>query len=180
MLKVKYVLEPDMRCLLFSFWGTNHTGFNIVPYIRIVNWSLFIIFYIRILWVFWPLWSYTYTVDILIKNALVQGGLLCVFCAQFSNLFDFSCFVQIQCPSCQFVWCFKCHSPWHEGVNCKEYKKGDKLLRHWASEIEHGQRNAQKCPKCKVGNPLVPHTKVYELIIQTEDCTLQIFNRMYA
>ncbi|XP_060024146.1 E3 ubiquitin-protein ligase RNF217 isoform X4 [Lagenorhynchus albirostris] len=56
---------------------------------------------------------------------------------------------KIQCPTCQFVWCFKCHSPWHEGVNCKEYKKGDKLLRHWASEIEHGQRNAQKCPKCK-------------------------------
>ncbi|RMC13034.1 hypothetical protein DUI87_10564 [Hirundo rustica rustica] len=57
---------------------------------------------------------------------------------------------KIQCPSCQFVWCFKCHSPWHEGVNCKEYKKGDKLLRHWANEIEHGQRNAQKCPKCKI------------------------------
>ncbi|ETE62432.1 putative E3 ubiquitin-protein ligase, partial [Ophiophagus hannah] len=56
---------------------------------------------------------------------------------------------KIQCPTCQFVWCFKCHSPWHEGVNCKEFKKGDKLLRHWASEIEHGQRNAQKCPKCK-------------------------------
>ncbi|XP_071469167.1 E3 ubiquitin-protein ligase RNF217 isoform X2 [Marmota flaviventris] len=56
---------------------------------------------------------------------------------------------KIQCPTCQFIWCFKCHSPWHEGVNCKEYKKGDKLLRHWASEIEHGQRNAQKCPKCK-------------------------------
>ncbi|XP_067402797.1 E3 ubiquitin-protein ligase RNF217 isoform X1 [Emydura macquarii macquarii] len=57
---------------------------------------------------------------------------------------------KIQCPTCQFVWCFKCHSPWHEGVNCKEYKRGDKLLRHWASEIEHGQRNAQKCPKCKI------------------------------
>ncbi|XP_026521848.1 probable E3 ubiquitin-protein ligase RNF217 isoform X2 [Notechis scutatus] len=57
---------------------------------------------------------------------------------------------KIQCPTCQFVWCFKCHSPWHEGVNCKEFKKGDKLLRHWASEIEHGQRNAQKCPKCKI------------------------------
>ncbi|XP_063773335.1 E3 ubiquitin-protein ligase RNF217 [Pseudophryne corroboree] len=57
---------------------------------------------------------------------------------------------KIQCPSCQFVWCFKCHSPWHEGVNCREYKKGDKLLRHWANEIEHGQRNAQKCPRCKV------------------------------
>ncbi|XP_075059113.1 E3 ubiquitin-protein ligase RNF217 [Mixophyes fleayi] len=57
---------------------------------------------------------------------------------------------KIQCPSCQFVWCFKCHSPWHEGVNCREYKRGDKLLRHWANEIEHGQRNAQKCPRCKV------------------------------
>ncbi|XP_013372113.1 PREDICTED: probable E3 ubiquitin-protein ligase RNF217, partial [Chinchilla lanigera] len=57
---------------------------------------------------------------------------------------------KVQCPACQFVWCFKCHSPWHEGVNCKEYRKGDKLLRHWASEIEHGQRNAQKCPKCKI------------------------------
>ncbi|XP_072107678.1 E3 ubiquitin-protein ligase RNF217 isoform X1 [Mobula birostris] len=57
---------------------------------------------------------------------------------------------KIQCSVCQFVWCFKCHSPWHEGLNCKEYRKGDKLLRHWASEIEHGQRNAQKCPKCKI------------------------------
>ncbi|XP_043539983.1 probable E3 ubiquitin-protein ligase RNF217 [Chiloscyllium plagiosum] len=57
---------------------------------------------------------------------------------------------KIQCPKCQFVWCFKCHAPWHEGLNCKEYRKGDKLLRHWASEIEHGQRNAQKCPKCKI------------------------------
>ncbi|XP_032877091.1 probable E3 ubiquitin-protein ligase RNF217 isoform X2 [Amblyraja radiata] len=57
---------------------------------------------------------------------------------------------KIQCPVCQFVWCFKCHSPWHQGLNCKEYRKGDKLLRHWASEIEHGQRNAQKCPKCKI------------------------------
>ncbi|KAE8602347.1 hypothetical protein XENTR_v10013956 [Xenopus tropicalis] len=58
--------------------------------------------------------------------------------------------LKIQCPSCQFIWCFKCHAPWHEGVNCREYKKGDKLLRHWANEIEHGQRNAQKCPRCKV------------------------------
>ncbi|XP_069830994.1 E3 ubiquitin-protein ligase RNF217 [Dendropsophus ebraccatus] len=57
---------------------------------------------------------------------------------------------KIQCPSCQFVWCFKCHAPWHEGVNCRDYKKGDKLLRHWANEIEYGQRNAQKCPRCKV------------------------------
>ncbi|XP_037394081.1 probable E3 ubiquitin-protein ligase RNF217 isoform X2 [Pygocentrus nattereri] len=57
---------------------------------------------------------------------------------------------QVQCSKCQFVWCFKCHAPWHEGLKCREYRKGDKLLRHWASVIEHGQRNAQKCPRCKI------------------------------
>ncbi|XP_051951958.1 E3 ubiquitin-protein ligase RNF217-like [Xyrauchen texanus] len=57
---------------------------------------------------------------------------------------------KIQCTSCQFVWCFKCHAPWHEGLKCRDYRKGDKQLRHWASVIEHGQRNAQKCPRCKI------------------------------
>ncbi|XP_018597925.2 E3 ubiquitin-protein ligase RNF217 [Scleropages formosus] len=57
---------------------------------------------------------------------------------------------KVQCSRCQFVWCFKCHAPWHEGIKCKDYRKGDKLLRHWASAIEHGQRNAQKCPRCKI------------------------------
>ncbi|XP_012724238.3 probable E3 ubiquitin-protein ligase RNF217 [Fundulus heteroclitus] len=57
---------------------------------------------------------------------------------------------KIQCSSCQFVWCFKCHAPWHEGLKCRDYRKGDKLLRTWASVIEQGQRNAQKCPKCKI------------------------------
>ncbi|XP_041716594.1 probable E3 ubiquitin-protein ligase RNF217 [Coregonus clupeaformis] len=57
---------------------------------------------------------------------------------------------KIQCTKCQFVWCFKCHAPWHDGLKCHEYRKGDKLLRHWASVIEHGQRNAQKCPRCKI------------------------------
>ncbi|TRY88945.1 hypothetical protein DNTS_008513 [Danionella cerebrum] len=57
---------------------------------------------------------------------------------------------KIQCTKCQFVWCFKCHAPWHEGLKCRDYKKGDKLLRNWASVIEHGQRNAQKCPRCKI------------------------------
>ncbi|TNN54069.1 putative E3 ubiquitin-protein ligase [Liparis tanakae] len=55
----------------------------------------------------------------------------------------------IQCSNCQFVWCFKCHAPWHSGVKCRDYRKGDKLLRGWASVIEHGQRNAQKCPQCR-------------------------------
>uniref|UniRef100_A0A8C6SVS1 RBR-type E3 ubiquitin transferase n=1 Tax=Neogobius melanostomus TaxID=47308 RepID=A0A8C6SVS1_9GOBI len=57
---------------------------------------------------------------------------------------------KIQCDSCQFVWCFKCHAPWHNGLKCKQYRKGDKLLRTWANVIEHGQRNAQKCPRCKI------------------------------
>lgn len=57
---------------------------------------------------------------------------------------------KILCSNCQFVWCFKCHAPWHDGVKCREYRKGDKLLRNWASVIEHGQRNAQKCPQCKI------------------------------
>ncbi|XP_038149213.1 probable E3 ubiquitin-protein ligase RNF217 [Cyprinodon tularosa] len=57
---------------------------------------------------------------------------------------------KIQCSSCQFVWCFKCHAPWHDGLKCRDYRKGDKLLRTWASVIEHGQRNAQKCPRCKI------------------------------
>ncbi|XP_068564968.1 E3 ubiquitin-protein ligase RNF217 [Cebidichthys violaceus] len=57
---------------------------------------------------------------------------------------------KIQCSNCQFVWCFKCHAPWHNGVKCRDYRKGDKLLRGWASVIEHGQRNAQKCPRCRI------------------------------
>lgn len=66
------------------------------------------------------------------------------------SLYDFHSILQIQCSNCQFVWCFKCHAPWHNGLKCREYRKGDKLLRTWASVIEHGQRNAQKCPQCKV------------------------------
>uniref|UniRef100_A0A4W6ELG8 RBR-type E3 ubiquitin transferase n=1 Tax=Lates calcarifer TaxID=8187 RepID=A0A4W6ELG8_LATCA len=57
---------------------------------------------------------------------------------------------KIQCSNCQFVWCFKCHAPWHNGLKCRDYRKGDKLLRTWASVIEHGQRNAQKCPQCRI------------------------------
>ncbi|CAK6962145.1 probable E3 ubiquitin-protein ligase RNF217 [Scomber scombrus] len=57
---------------------------------------------------------------------------------------------KIQCSKCQFVWCFKCHAPWHIGLKCRDYRKGDKLLRSWASVIEHGQRNAQKCPQCRI------------------------------
>ncbi|KAM6964888.1 E3 ubiquitin-protein ligase RNF217-like [Aplochiton taeniatus] len=57
---------------------------------------------------------------------------------------------KIECVKCKFVWCFKCHAPWHEGLKCRDYRRGDKQLHHWASVIEHGQRNAQKCPRCKI------------------------------
>ncbi|XP_062323102.1 probable E3 ubiquitin-protein ligase RNF217 [Osmerus eperlanus] len=57
---------------------------------------------------------------------------------------------KVQCSKCHFVWCFKCHAPWHQGLKCRDYRRGDKLLRTWASVVEHGQRNAQKCPRCKI------------------------------
>ncbi len=58
--------------------------------------------------------------------------------------------LKVVCPSCFIVWCFPCQAPWHEGVNCKDFRKGDRLLRKWAKEHHYGQANAQKCPKCKV------------------------------
>ncbi|XP_078584924.1 E3 ubiquitin-protein ligase RNF19A-like [Branchiostoma floridae x Branchiostoma japonicum] len=56
----------------------------------------------------------------------------------------------VKCKECSMVWCFPCHAPWHEGVNCRLYQKGDKLLKVWAKEECQGQVNAQKCPKCKI------------------------------
>lgn len=79
----------------------------------------------------------------------------CPQCSQFTSLKEHHPTrsehkYKIQCSNCQFVWCFKCHAPWHNGLKCRDYRKGDKLLRSWASVIEHGQRNAQKCPQCKI------------------------------
>ncbi|XP_066268228.1 E3 ubiquitin-protein ligase RNF217-like [Branchiostoma lanceolatum] len=56
----------------------------------------------------------------------------------------------VECSECNMVWCFPCHAPWHEGVNCRLYQKGDKLLKVWAKEECQGQVNAQRCPKCKI------------------------------
>ncbi|XP_035534067.1 probable E3 ubiquitin-protein ligase RNF217 [Morone saxatilis] len=79
----------------------------------------------------------------------------CPQCSQFTSLKEHNPNrseqkYKIQCSNCQFVWCFKCHAPWHNGLKCRDYRRGDKLLRTWASVIEHGQRNAQKCPQCKI------------------------------
>ncbi|CAG2114548.1 unnamed protein product, partial [Medioppia subpectinata] len=57
---------------------------------------------------------------------------------------------RVQCTECQFYWCFKCHSPWHSELSCKQYRKGDRLLKTWAKETNHGQVNAQKCPRCGI------------------------------
>lgn len=58
----------------------------------------------------------------------------------------------VGCPetTCGLKWCFICQAPWHEGIKCSEYRKGDKLVAKWAKEKHYGNANAQKCPKCKV------------------------------
>jgi hypothetical protein len=35
-------------------------------------------------------------------------------------------------------------------LTCKQYRKGDRLLKTWAKETNHGQVNAQRCPRCSV------------------------------
>lgn len=59
--------------------------------------------------------------------------------------------LRVECADCGLDWCFPCQAPWHEAMKCKEYRRGDKLVKAWAQERPHGQFNAQKCPKCKVG-----------------------------
>ncbi|KAG7508770.1 hypothetical protein JOB18_023627 [Solea senegalensis] len=88
-------------------------------------------------------------------NQLDSSTKPCPQCRQFTSLKKHNSNhseqkYKIQCGNCQFVWCFKCHAPWHNGIKCREYRKGDKLLRTWANVIVHGQRNAQKCPQCKI------------------------------
>jgi hypothetical protein len=57
----------------------------------------------------------------------------------------------IVCKDCNLEWCFICHAPWHpEGITCKEYQKGDRLVKNWAREFHYGKKNAERCPKCKV------------------------------
>lgn len=57
----------------------------------------------------------------------------------------------ITCDNCSFQWCFSCHSPWHEGISCQAYHKGDKEFHKWTQHRLVGfTPNCQKCPKCKV------------------------------
>ena len=57
---------------------------------------------------------------------------------------------KVQCVQCSLIWCFQCHSPWHDGIQCKEFRRGDRMLKKWAREVHYGQHNAQQCPSCKV------------------------------
>ncbi|XP_077367073.1 E3 ubiquitin-protein ligase RNF217 [Festucalex cinctus] len=91
-------------------------------------------------------------------SQLDAGTKPCPRCARFTTLAatrgperdQRKCKYKVSCGGCQLVWCFKCHAPWHQGIKCRDYRKGDKQLRTWAGVIERGQRNAQKCPKCKI------------------------------
>lgn len=60
--------------------------------------------------------------------------------------------IRIKCSVCELEWCFLCHAPYHTGLTCKQFVKGNKQLKRWAAERPNGQHNAQKCPSCKVGH----------------------------
>ena len=58
--------------------------------------------------------------------------------------------VKVSCPACKLVWCFACQAPWHYGIACKDFGKGDKSLKIWAKNRGQASRNAQRCPKCRI------------------------------
>lgn len=58
--------------------------------------------------------------------------------------------LKVTCPKCQLVWCFACQAPWHHGLSCNEFCKGDKSLKIWAKNRGQPARNACRCPKCHV------------------------------
>jgi len=59
--------------------------------------------------------------------------------------------VMITCRKCQFVWCYNCHAPWHQGLTCKQFQKGEKQFKKWTkSKSRAGIANCQKCPLCRV------------------------------
>ncbi|KAH9491939.1 hypothetical protein Btru_026837 [Bulinus truncatus] len=58
--------------------------------------------------------------------------------------------LKVTCQQCFLVWCFLCQAPYHTEVTCKQYRKGNKMVKKWAKERNGGQSNAQKCPKCGI------------------------------
>lgn len=58
--------------------------------------------------------------------------------------------LQVTCSKCHLIWCFTCQAPWHYGLTCKEFRRGDKSLKIWAKNRGQPKRNACRCPKCHV------------------------------
>ena len=58
--------------------------------------------------------------------------------------------IKVECPDCKLDWCFECQAPWHANIKCRDFRKGDELLKSWAREHHFGHQNAQRCPRCKV------------------------------
>ena len=58
--------------------------------------------------------------------------------------------LQIKCTSCSLKWCFSCHAPWHNGMTCSVYLKGDKAFGDWMRWKLGPTINAHFCPKCRI------------------------------
>ena len=58
--------------------------------------------------------------------------------------------VKIQCENCSIEWCFNCQAPWHQGISCKQFRRGDKQFHVWTRDRPNGIANCQKCPTCRV------------------------------
>ena len=58
--------------------------------------------------------------------------------------------LKVTCITCQHQWCFRCHAPWHEGLTCKAFQKGNKQFHRWTKGRTAGTANCQKCPTCLV------------------------------
>ena len=53
--------------------------------------------------------------------------------------------VRLSCASCGFEWCFKCHAPWHTGLACRTFKRGDKQFQDWTKgKRDEGDANCRQ------------------------------------
>lgn len=57
---------------------------------------------------------------------------------------------QIKCSNCDTPWCFTCHAPWHKGMSCSTYLKGDSAFSQWMYWKNGTSINAHFCPKCRI------------------------------
>jgi E3 ubiquitin-protein ligase RNF144 len=60
---------------------------------------------------------------------------------------------ETECPHCHRLFCARCHVPWHDGIECKEFRKlgddekgeNDLMLKKLADKEKW-----QRCPKCRM------------------------------